>query len=35
MASLTIEDFGIGRYMTLTGRDVRARFAAFKRLAGF
>jgi sugar/nucleoside kinase (ribokinase family) len=35
MASFAIEDFGIGRYLTLTGRDVRSRFAAFKRLAAF
>jgi sugar/nucleoside kinase (ribokinase family) len=35
MASFAIEDFGIGRYKTLTGRDVRSRFAAFKRLAAF
>jgi sugar/nucleoside kinase (ribokinase family) len=35
MASFTIEDFGIGRYMTLTGSDVRRRFAAFKKLAAF
>ena len=35
MASFTIEDFGIGRYETLTGRDVRSRYAAFKRLATF
>jgi sugar/nucleoside kinase (ribokinase family) len=35
MASFTIEDFGIERYRTLTGRDVRARYAEFKRLEVF
>ena len=35
MASLAVEDFGLNRLLGLTGRDVRARFDAFKRLTHF
>ena len=35
MASLAVEDFGLNGLLGLTGRDVRARFDAFKRLTHF
>lgn len=35
MASLSVEDFGLGRLLSLTDEDVRARFDAFRRLTHF
>ena len=35
MASLSVEDFGLGRLLSLTGADIRARFDAFRRLTHF
>ena len=35
MASLSVEDFGLTRLMSLTDDDIRARFDAFKRLTNF
>ena len=35
MASLSVEDFGLGRLLGLTGADIRARFDAFRRLTHF
>ena len=35
MASLSVEDFGLGRLLGLTGTDIRARFDAFRRLTHF
>ena len=35
MASLSVEDFGLGRLLSLTDEDIRARFDAFRRLTHF
>ena len=35
MASLSVEDFGLGRLLGLTDADIRARFDAFRRLTHF
>ena len=35
MASLSVEDFGLGRLLSLTEEDIRARFEAFRRLTHF
>ena len=35
MASLSVEDFGLGRLLSLTDADIRARFDAFRRLTHF
>jgi sugar/nucleoside kinase (ribokinase family) len=35
MASLSVEDFGLGRLLSLTEEDIRARFDAFRRLTHF
>ena len=35
MASLSVEDFGLGRLVSLTDEDIRARFDAFRRLTHF
>ena len=35
MASLSVEDFGLGRLLSLTDGDIRARFDAFRRLTHF
>lgn len=35
MASLSVEDFGLGRLLGLTDEDIRARFDAFRRLTHF
>ena len=35
LASLSVEDFGLGRLLTLTDEDIRARFDAFRRLTHF
>ena len=35
IASFAIEDFGIGRLLTLTSEEVEARFREFKKLASF
>ena len=35
MASFSVEDFGLGRLLSLTDADIRARFDAFRRLTHF
>lgn len=35
MASLAVEDFGLGRLLSLTDEDIRRRFDAFRRLTHF
>ncbi len=35
MASLSVEDFGLGRLLSLTDEDIRERFDAFRRLTHF
>jgi sugar/nucleoside kinase (ribokinase family) len=35
LASLSVEDFGIGRLLSLTDEDIRTRFDAFRRLTHF
>ncbi len=35
MASLSVEDFGLGRLLSLTDGDIRSRFDAFRRLTHF
>ena len=35
MASLSVEDFGLGRLLSLTDDDIRSRFDAFRRLTHF
>ena len=35
MASLSVEDFGLGRLLSLTDDDIRGRFDAFRRLTHF
>ena len=35
MASLSVEDFGLGRLLSLTDEDIRTRFDAFRRLTHF
>ena len=35
MASLSVEDFGLGRLLSLTDEDIRSRFDAFRRLTHF
>ena len=35
MASLSVEDFGLGRLLSLTDEEIRARFDAFRRLTHF
>ena len=35
MASLSVEDFGLGRLLSLTDEDIRVRFDAFRRLTHF
>ena len=35
LASLSVEDFGLGRLLGLTDEDIRARFDAFRRLTHF
>ena len=35
MASLSVEDFGLGRLLSLTDGEIRSRFDAFRRLTHF
>ena len=35
LASLSVEDFGLGRLLSLTDEDIRTRFDAFRRLTHF
>ena len=35
LASFSVEDFGLGRLLSLTDEDIRARFDAFRRLTDF